>query len=50
MIALRSAESWITERRTLWERRLDRLGDYLADTAGPAGTRSQENDPPKEAR
>ena len=30
---LRSAESWIAERRTLWERRLDRLGDYLADTA-----------------
>jgi DNA-binding transcriptional ArsR family regulator len=30
---LRSAEHWITERRALWERRLDRLGDYLADTA-----------------
>jgi len=27
---LRSAEHWITERRTHWERRLDRLGDYLA--------------------
>jgi DNA-binding transcriptional ArsR family regulator len=34
--ALRSAESWIAERRTLLERRLDRLGDYLAETAdGP---------------
>ena len=33
--ALRSAEQWMSERRTLWERRLDRLGDYLADTAGP---------------
>jgi DNA-binding transcriptional ArsR family regulator len=34
--ALRSAESWISERRSLWERRLDRLGDYLADVAdGP---------------
>lgn len=32
--ALRSAESWIAERRTLIERRLDRLGDYLAETAG----------------
>ena len=31
--ALRSAESWIFERRTLWERRLDRLGDYLSDAA-----------------
>lgn len=35
---LRSAESWIADRRTLWERRLDRLGDYLADPADPAGT------------
>ena len=34
--ALDSAESWISERRTLWERRLDRLGGYLADAAdGP---------------
>ena len=32
--ALRSAEAWITERRALWERRLDRLGDFLLDTAG----------------
>ncbi len=31
--ALRSAESWIAERRTLIERRLDRLGEYLAETA-----------------
>jgi DNA-binding transcriptional ArsR family regulator len=30
---LRSAERWISERRTLVERRLDRLGQYLADTA-----------------
>jgi DNA-binding transcriptional ArsR family regulator len=28
--ALRTAERWITERRAAWERRLDRLGDYLA--------------------
>ncbi len=28
--ALRSAEHWISERRTLCEQRLDRLGDYLA--------------------
>jgi DNA-binding transcriptional ArsR family regulator len=28
--ALRTAEHWISERRTLWERRLDRLGDFLA--------------------
>jgi DNA-binding transcriptional ArsR family regulator len=32
--ALRSAESWIADRRTMVERRLDRLGEYLADTVG----------------
>ena len=29
--ALRTAEQWISDRRTLWERRLDRLGDFLAE-------------------
>jgi len=28
--ALRTAESWIARRRAGWERRLDRLGEYLA--------------------
>jgi DNA-binding transcriptional ArsR family regulator len=28
--ALGLAEKWISDRRTLWERRLDRLGDFLA--------------------
>jgi DNA-binding transcriptional ArsR family regulator len=28
--ALTPAERWIGQRRTAWERRLDRLGDYLA--------------------
>jgi DNA-binding transcriptional ArsR family regulator len=27
--ALSIAEKWISDRCTLWERRLDRLGDYL---------------------
>jgi DNA-binding transcriptional ArsR family regulator len=31
--ALRSAERWISERRAFVERRLDRLGEYLTDTA-----------------
>src|SRR4051794_2493573 len=26
---LRTAEQWITQRRTAWERRLDRLGAFL---------------------
>jgi DNA-binding transcriptional ArsR family regulator len=30
-MALRRAEQWIAERRTIWEGRLDRLGDYLAE-------------------
>lgn len=29
--AVRSAEGWLTDRRALWERRLDNLGRYLAD-------------------
>jgi DNA-binding transcriptional ArsR family regulator len=29
--AMRPVEQWIAERRTSWERRLDRLGNYLAD-------------------
>ncbi len=45
---LRSAESWMAERRTLWERRLDQLGGYLAGTAEPAGTGIPNNDMSKE--
>ena len=29
--ALQMAERWISERRASWERRLDRLGEYLAE-------------------
>ena len=29
--ALRTAERWFADQRTLWERRLDRLGDLLAE-------------------
>jgi DNA-binding transcriptional ArsR family regulator len=28
--ALGTAEQWLSERRASWERRLDRLGDFLA--------------------
>ena len=28
--AFSSAERWINERQTTWQRRLDRLGEYLA--------------------
>jgi DNA-binding transcriptional ArsR family regulator len=36
--ALRPVEQWISARRANWERRLDRLGDYLAET---------DDEPPK---
>jgi DNA-binding transcriptional ArsR family regulator len=32
-VALRTAEDWIAGRRAEWERRLDRLGDFLAADA-----------------
>jgi DNA-binding transcriptional ArsR family regulator len=32
---LSAAEHWINERRRSWERRLDRLGDYLAEQSKP---------------
>jgi DNA-binding transcriptional ArsR family regulator len=39
--ALSLAEQWINARRTEWERRLDRLGDYLEDLKNQGG----EDDP-----
>ncbi len=30
--ALQTAERWISERRASWEQRLDRLGEFLAET------------------
>jgi DNA-binding transcriptional ArsR family regulator len=33
--ALRTAEQWISERRTTWEQRLDRLGEILAEHPTP---------------
>jgi|SRR5450830_69083 DNA-binding transcriptional ArsR family regulator len=40
--SLGAAEHWITERRTTWERRPDRLGDYLAE-----GTDEPEDHDPR---
>src|SRR5688572_26526743 len=31
--ALATAEQWIADRRTSWEQRFDRLGEYLARTS-----------------
>jgi DNA-binding transcriptional ArsR family regulator len=30
-VALRTAEQWISARRAMWESRLDRLAEYLAE-------------------
>jgi DNA-binding transcriptional ArsR family regulator len=42
---LRSAEQWMSERRGLIERRLDRLGEYLAETSDPAAPADQAPTP-----
>ena len=39
--ALRTAEEWIADRRTTWERRLDRLDEYLARTAPDTTTKKR---------
>jgi DNA-binding transcriptional ArsR family regulator len=39
--ALQGAERWIVERRAAWERRLDRLGDFLAETDDTSGSGSK---------
>ncbi len=52
--SLRTAEAWISQRRAMVERRLDRLASYLARTAGPPDTRppgmppDSRNDQPRE--
>jgi DNA-binding transcriptional ArsR family regulator len=34
------AEQWISDRRALWERRLDALGDYLEYSQEPEGSKT----------
>jgi DNA-binding transcriptional ArsR family regulator len=44
--ALRTAERWISERRTTWEQRLDRLGEVLAEqTTEPRTADPRTGDP-----
>jgi len=40
--ALTRAEQWITERRSTWERRLDRLGDLLAEPPNPKNSNKEK--------
>jgi DNA-binding transcriptional ArsR family regulator len=41
-VALRSAEGWIADRRTMVERRLDRLGEYLVQPADKPDSGSEQ--------
>ena len=41
---LNVAADWIAERRSLWERRLDRLGDILAEDQQPTGQATQKRE------
>ena len=41
--ALSLAERWINDRRSEWERRLDRLGDYLAILKTEGASDGQES-------
>lgn len=38
--ALSLAEQWLNDRRTMWVKRLDRLGDFLAETADDPESRT----------
>lgn len=38
------AAEWIAERRSLWERRLDRLGGILAEDEQPIGPATQQRE------
>ena len=40
---MRSAEQWISDRRTSWEHKLDRLGEYLKESAGSPETRTSQH-------
>jgi DNA-binding transcriptional ArsR family regulator len=45
LATLRSAERWISERRTFVERRLDRLGQILAETTETTDTPTSAEPP-----
>jgi DNA-binding transcriptional ArsR family regulator len=45
--ALNTAERWISERRALWEERLDRLGEFLAEDSDSPRMRAADKRPPR---
>jgi DNA-binding transcriptional ArsR family regulator len=48
--ALSTAEHWISERRAQWEKRLDRLGEYLVEHPEKPPARAGRNRPPRSRR
>ena len=48
--ALSMAERWIGERRALWEERLDRLGEFLAEHSDTHETRTADERPPRKSK
>ena len=48
--ALSTAERWISERRAHWEKRLDRLGEYLAGHPEKPPARAGRRRPPRSRR
>jgi DNA-binding transcriptional ArsR family regulator len=47
---LRLAEDWFAGQRALWEARLDRLGEILADDLAAEHGQQQEQTPPSPSR
>jgi DNA-binding transcriptional ArsR family regulator len=48
--ALSTAERWISERRVQWEKRLDRLGEFLAEHPNNPPARADRTRPPRSRR
>jgi DNA-binding transcriptional ArsR family regulator len=48
--ALSTAERWISERRATWEKRLDRLGGFLAEETDESGPSTQSKKPRSKRR
>jgi DNA-binding transcriptional ArsR family regulator len=47
---LTEAERWISERRALWEKRLDRLGGFLAEHPDTPETQADRKRPPRSTK
>lgn len=48
--ALSTAERWISDRRAMWEARLDRLGEFLAEETDESAPSTKSNKPRSKRR